>query len=103
MSTPVTTVEALPVSAPVATRVRGRALWQRRLRALGASRPAAIGLSIILAWVVLAVLAPLVAPYRPNANDLAAPAPTTPPQAHWLGTDPLGGHPLSPIPCGPRP
>ena len=58
MSTPVTTVEALPVSPPVATRVRGRALWQRRLRALGASRPAAIGLSIIL--LTIPIFFPLV-------------------------------------------
>jgi peptide/nickel transport system permease protein len=101
--TPVTTAEALPVSPPAVTRVRGRARWQRRLRALGASKPAAIGASIILAWVALAILAPLLAPYRPNANDLAALAHTTPSTAHWLGTDHLGRDLLSRILWGARP
>jgi peptide/nickel transport system permease protein len=102
MSTPAT-VEALGVSPPVAARIRRLARWRRRLRALGASKPAAVGLGIILVWVMLAVLAPAIAPYPPNANDLAALANTTPSRTHWLGTDHLGRDLLSRILWGARP
>jgi peptide/nickel transport system permease protein len=102
MSTPLT-VEALPATRPVATRIRRLARWRRRLRLLGASKPAAVGLGLILAWVVLAILAPLIAPYPPNANDLGALGHTTPSKAHWLGTDHLGRDLLSRILWGARP
>ncbi len=45
---------------------------------LGESTPATVGIVIILAWVALALLAPLIAPYAPNASDIAALADTTP-------------------------
>jgi peptide/nickel transport system permease protein len=102
MSTPAA-VGALGVSPPVAARLRRLARWRRRLRALGASRPAAVGLGIILVWVGLAILAPAIAPYAPNANDLAALGHTTPSRAHWLGTDQLGRDLLSRILWGARP
>jgi len=102
MSTPAA-VGALGVSPPVAARLRRLARWRRGLRALGASRPAAVGLGIILVWVGLAILAPAIAPYAPNANDLAALAHTTPSRAHWLGTDQLGRDLLSRILWGARP
>src|SRR5437899_8450880 len=101
MSTPVA-AGTLSASSPAAPRVLARR-WRRRLAALGESTPATIGLSIVLAWVVLAVLAPLIAPYRPNANDLAALAHTTPSKTHWLGTDHLGRDLLSRILWGARP
>jgi peptide/nickel transport system permease protein len=102
MSTPAA-VGTLGVSPPVAARLRRLARWRRRLRALGASRPAAVGLGIIVVWVGLAILAPAIAPYAPNANDLAALAHTTPSRAHWLGTDQLGRDLLSRILWGARP
>ena len=102
MSTPAA-VGALGVSPPVAARLRRLARWRRRLRALGASRPAAVGLGIIVVWVGLAILAPAIAPYAPNANDLAALAHPTPSRAHWLGTDQLGRDLLSRILWGARP
>jgi len=102
VSTPAT-AEALPVSPPAPARVRGRAVWLGRLRALGESKPAAIGLAVILAWVALAVLAPVIAPYAPNANDLFALGHPTPSRAHWLGTDQLGRDLLSRILWGARP
>jgi peptide/nickel transport system permease protein len=73
------------------------------VRALGASKPAAVGLAIILVWVVLASLAPVIAPYPPNTNDLAALGHTTPSKAHWLGTDHLGRDLFSRILWGARP
>ena len=51
----------------------------------------------------MAALAPLLAPYPPNATDLAALANTTPSKAHWLGTDHLGRDLLSRIVWGARP
>jgi peptide/nickel transport system permease protein len=51
--------------------------------------PAMIGLGIIVVFVVLAVLAPVISPYDPNAQDLAASI-QGPSGKHWLGTDQLG-------------
>src|SRR2546425_10348847 len=101
MSTPAT-VEALSASPPAASRVRAHAWW-RPLALLGESTPATVGVVIVLAWGALALLAPLIAPYPPNANDLAALAQTTPSKAHWLGTDQLGRDLLSRILWGARP
>src|SRR3954468_7584494 len=51
--------------------------------------PAMIGLGIIVTFAVLAVLAPVISPYDPNDQDLAA-AIQGPSGSHWLGTDQLG-------------
>ena len=51
--------------------------------------PALIGLGIILTFVVLAIAAPVISPYDPNAQDIAA-AIDGPSSSHWLGTDQLG-------------
>jgi len=67
------------------------------------STTATVGVAIVLVWVVLAVLAPLLAPYAPNVTDLAALAHTTPSRAHWLGTDHLGRDIASRILWGARP
>ncbi|HKI58393.1 MAG TPA: ABC transporter permease [Trueperaceae bacterium] len=63
----------------------GRNVVRRLLR-----RPVGwIAGSIVTAYVLVAVLAPLLAPYAPGATDLAARL--TPPSAHhWFGTDALG-------------
>ncbi len=62
---------------------------QRTLRRLFRRKGAVAGLIVIAAFVVLAVLAPLVAPYDPIATSwlLIRKAPTA---AHWFGTDELG-------------
>ena len=51
--------------------------------------PAMIGLTIVVIFVALAILAPVISPYDPNAQDLAASI-KGPSGAHWLGTDQLG-------------
>jgi len=76
--------------------------WARRLRLVAESKPALIGAGIVLAWMLAAVLAPLIAPYPPNANNLAALAHPTPSARHWLGTDHLGRDLLSRILWGAR-
>ena len=96
-----TTADRLPaVSAPV--RLGLARAWARRLGLLAESKPALIGTGIVLFWVLAAVLAPVVAPYPPNANYLAAVAHPTPSATHWLGTDHLGRDILSRIVWGAR-
>src|SRR5262245_57652372 len=95
VSTPAT-AETLTVSPPAASR-RGAPRWWRAALVIRRSAPAAIGVAMVLVWVLLAILAPLLAPYAPNASDLAAVAHTTPSRAHWLGTDHLGRDLLSRI------
>ena len=76
MSVPAT-AEGLPA---VPERVRGgyARTWARRLGRIRESKPALIGVSIIAFWVAAAALAPAIAPYPPNANDVAALAHPTP-------------------------
>ena len=83
---------------------RSQANWGRRYRIwlnLKANPLAMLGLFIIVAFVVLSLIAPLLAPYSPSAQDLGnrlAP----PSFAHWLGTDELGRDILSRILFGGR-
>jgi peptide/nickel transport system permease protein len=83
-----------PLAAP---RVRPRFLrrTRRQLARLLESGPARIGLAVITFWVAMALLAPWIAPYPPNAQDYAALGHPTPSAAHWLGTDHLGRDLLS--------
>jgi peptide/nickel transport system permease protein len=63
-----------------------RPRWRRRLRRYG---PAWAGGTLVIAWILAAILAPLLVPYPPEAQDIVnrlAP----PSAAHWLGTDVLG-------------
>jgi len=97
-----TTVNGVP-AAPGRVQAGLARVWARQLSRLGESCPAAIGAGLVLLWVALAVLAPVIAPYPPNANDMAAVAHPTPSAAHWLGTDHLGRDILSRILWGARP
>ncbi len=79
--------------------------WLRKLRVLLLlleSPVAIVGASLVLFWIIVALLAPLIAPYPPNANDYAALVHTTPSAAHWLGTDNQGRDILSRIIWGSR-
>ena len=72
------------------------------VRLIGRSPVAAIGAGLVLFWAVAAVLAPMLAPYDPNANDFMALADPTPSMAHWLGTDNQGRDLLSRVMWGGR-
>ena len=61
---------------------------------------AVIGFLVLAAWVVVAIFAPLVAPYDPS--ELVARARQAPSGQHWLGTDMLGRDVLSRIIYGAR-
>jgi len=50
---------------------------------------ASVGAAIILVWLLLALLAPWVTPYDPNAVNTAARL-LPPSAAHWCGTDAIG-------------
>jgi peptide/nickel transport system permease protein len=70
-------------------------------RSLVRNRTALVGLSLILAFVVVAVLAPLLSPYDPDQNDLLLRL--APPSAdHLLGNDELGRDILSRVIWGAR-
>jgi peptide/nickel transport system permease protein len=76
---------------------RRRLLVRRFLR-----RPFAVGgLVVALAFVLMAIFAPLIAPYDPNATDFEAIL-QTPSWEHLLGTDELGRDILSRIVYGAR-
>ena len=90
-----------PLSQPVTARA-SRGLWHDALRRLLRNRPALLGLVIIGVFVVLAVLAPILAPYDPLAGQLVdrIQPPGTP--GHLLGTDLQGRDVLSRIMFGAR-
>lgn len=73
----------------------------RTLRNLMRNPLAMIGLLIIIALLLVAALAPLIAPYSPIASDLGARL-QPPSAAHWMGTDELGRDILSRIIYGSR-
>lgn len=74
-----------------------RRAWRRFLR----NRLAVVGLIIIAGFTVMAVAAPVLAPYHPDATNFAIAFQAPSPQ-HWLGTDDLGRDVLSRIIYGAR-
>jgi len=75
--------------------------WRRAMRRLVRRRGAMVGLAVVVFFVLIAVFAPLVAPYAPTATDWGAvrKAPTL---AHWFGTDEIGRDVLSRVIFGAR-
>lgn len=74
----------------------GRAALKRFWRHRGAR----FGLILLLAWIVIALAAPLISPYDPNL--LAGRARLAPSLTFWLGTDQLGRDILSRVFHGAR-
>lgn len=83
--------------APAAVREGPRALWRRLIR----HRGALAGLVLLGLLVLVAALAPALAPYDPNEPDYAAVL-QPPSRQHWLGTDELGRDVFSRILHGAR-
>ena len=91
------------ITTPETAAVPRPARRRRRLlpRQLSGSPLALVALAIVAGWIVAAVLAPSLAPYRPLAQSITARL-EPPGAAHWLGTDPLGRDILSRILYGAR-
>jgi len=68
---------------------RDGGLWTLALRRLCRNRLALAGAAVIAIFVLLALLAPLIAPYDPQAQDLRATF-EPPSSSHLMGTDNLG-------------
>lgn len=73
---------------------RRRSLWRRH-------RMLVVGLGIVALWAVVALFAPLLTPYAPNAPDMAVRL-AGPSLHHLLGTDQLGRDLLSRLIYGTR-
>lgn len=74
---------------------------RRALRRLFKRKGAVIGLAVISVFILLALLAPLVAPYDPIATSWTL-VRKPPSAAHWFGTDELGRDMLSRVIYGAR-
>jgi peptide/nickel transport system permease protein len=78
-------------SRPIATggTAEGLSRGERRRRGLRRYGLAGTGAAIVLAWILIAIFAPVIAPYDYAQQNLAMRL--APPSAdHWLGTDMLG-------------
>ena len=74
----------------------------RHLSLLRHSPVGLLGAALIAFWMIVALFAPLIAPYDPLANDYTALADPGPSALHWLGTDNLGRDLLSRLVWGAR-
>ncbi len=75
--------------------------WRRFSRVFFSRSLVVFGLVIIMIFVLIAIFAPLIAPYPPNAPDLSVFL-RQPSADHWLGTDQLGRDTLSRLIYGTR-
>jgi peptide/nickel transport system permease protein len=91
------TIESAAVSGPSTSQAGALSVWRRLRR----EPSAIIGAIIIALFVILAIFAPWIAPYDPNASDwmVVREAPTL---THLLGTDDLGRDVLSRVIYGAR-
>lgn len=86
-----------PILAVAVRPARRRLAWLPRSTALR------VGLALILFWALVALLAPLIAPYAPNAQHMTAARNLFPSAQHWLGADQLRRDILSRVIWGARP
>ncbi len=87
--------------SPGGCRLRPLARGLSRVRAISSDRLALIGLAIIGFFAVLALFAPLIAPYEPNEVDLQATY-QAPSSTHIFGTDHVGRDVFSRVVYGTR-
>ncbi|HUH85381.1 MAG TPA: ABC transporter permease [Stellaceae bacterium] len=82
------------IGVGAASRPREDRPWRRALSRLVRRRGAIIGAVLALSFILMAVLAPLIAPYDPLATDWSA-VRQAPGLLHLMGTDDLGRDVLS--------
>jgi peptide/nickel transport system permease protein len=95
------TASAIPVALPQAARPPARRELSVFLRRILRTRGAGFGLVVTLLMVLAALLADLISPYSPAAQDYTAIL-SPPTAAHLLGTDNLGRDVLTRIVYGSR-
>lgn len=99
-ATPPGSAEPPALSPPSSPRAR-RSRRQVALLRLVETPSAAIGLLVVVFWIVCAIFWPLFAPHDPNAQDYTALL-AKPSQDHLFGTDHLGRDVLSRVLAGSR-
>ncbi|HEU5210978.1 MAG TPA: oligopeptide ABC transporter permease [Longimicrobiales bacterium] len=81
----------------------GDSQWSIAARHFRKNRVAVVGLGVIALFYLIAMIAPLIAPYDPIAQqDIARTSFLPPSSEHWLGTDRFGRDVLSRILYGAR-
>jgi peptide/nickel transport system permease protein len=79
----------------------GASLLRQLLRRLVRNPSAVVGLALLGTMILLSILAPVIAPYDPNAIDVNS-MNHTPEPGHWFGTDYVGRDVLSRVLYGGR-
>jgi peptide/nickel transport system permease protein len=92
---------AISHTAQTARPQLGNETRRRFVRTLHSSPSAVIGAVVVLLLILVAIFAPVIAPYDPLAMNSSALLQPPGPE-HWLGTDPLGRDLLSRIIYGAR-
>lgn len=83
-----------------AKQAREAGYWQLLFKRFSRHKMAVLGLIVFITLILIAVLAPYLAPYDPNMT--VGPFQTGPSVQHWLGTDEIGRDVLSRIIYGDR-
>jgi peptide/nickel transport system permease protein len=76
--------------------------WLRSIALLRESPVGMVGAFLVLFWCMVAIFAPLLAPYNPNENHYEVGSVASPSAEHWLGTDDQARDILSRIIYGSR-
>ena len=92
---------AIGITAASAAAPANAEPWRRAVRRLVKRRGAMVGAVVVLFFVLVAVAAPLIAPYDPVATSWSAVRKPPSPE-HWLGTDEIGRDVLSRVIFGAR-
>ena len=90
---------SVPVSGQAAARPRSR--WLQVLETLYARPASALGSTLVLIFILLALFGPLLAPYTATEQNLSD-ARQSPSAAHWFGADRLGRDVFSRVIIGAR-
>jgi len=91
----------LPASRTSPQAEAGESPTARALRRLFHRKGAVVGLIVLALFIAVAVLAPLIAPYDPNAQTWTA-VRRAPSGLHWFGTDDVGRDVLTRVMYGAR-
>jgi peptide/nickel transport system permease protein len=94
-ATTVECAEAIEEAPPL------RPEWKRVVRVFSRRKLAVAGLVIVVLMVLVAIFAPLLAPYDPYQTEILAKL-QAPSSEHWLGTDSVGRDTLSRVIYGTR-